>query len=118
MNWLHSRYNISNDDMLYTLSVFVTSPDKWLGLYDWRGLTELEVSVISRCPASLLLGLLFIGRIYGLHGYFRGIFFLVLSLLHRISLVTVDYIPIRVPSSNAFFLCLLTSRHGGSSGAK
>jgi hypothetical protein len=32
--------------MLYTLSVFVTSPDKWLGLYDWRGLTELEVSVM------------------------------------------------------------------------
>lgn len=47
MNWLHSRYKISNDDMLYTLSVFVTSPDKWLGLYDWRGLTELEVSVIT-----------------------------------------------------------------------
>ena len=54
MNWLHSRYNISNDDMLYTLSVFVTSPDKWLGLYDWRGLTELEVSVTPRCPTLSL----------------------------------------------------------------
>jgi hypothetical protein len=45
MNWLHSRYDIANDDMLYTLSVFVTCPQRWLERFEWRGLTELEVGV-------------------------------------------------------------------------
>jgi hypothetical protein len=125
MNWLHSRHNISNDDMLYTLSVFVTGPDKWLGLYDWRGLTELEVNVITRCPTlSLLLDLLFVGRVYGFLCDYGGNL-RVLSLLRRISLVALDCNPRHVHSSNTFFaslptffIHLLTFRHGGSSGAK
>jgi len=47
MNWLHSRYDISNDDMLYTLSVFVTCPQRWLERFEWRELTELEVGVCA-----------------------------------------------------------------------
>jgi hypothetical protein len=45
VNWLHGQYNISNDDLLYTLSVFISAPERWLIKYDWRCLTELELTV-------------------------------------------------------------------------
>ncbi|CAE6470007.1 unnamed protein product [Rhizoctonia solani] len=41
-NWLHSKYTISNDDYLYTLSLFIMEPAKWIEKYEWRGLTLLE----------------------------------------------------------------------------
>jgi hypothetical protein len=50
MNWIHEQYRISNDDKLYTLSVFVTSPARWLEKYDWRPLTELETAVLLPLP--------------------------------------------------------------------
>jgi hypothetical protein len=47
MNYLHGRYQkagkISNDDLLYTLSLFVLEVERWVGLYEWRSLTSLEV---------------------------------------------------------------------------
>lgn len=46
MNYLHSRYQkagkISNDDMLYTLSLFILEVDRWVEMYEWRSLTEME----------------------------------------------------------------------------
>ena len=51
MNWLHSQYKISNDDKLYTLSVFVTVPQRWLEKYEWRPLTDLEIAVSPPGPA-------------------------------------------------------------------
>lgn len=46
MNFLHDRYRragkISDDDMLYTLSLFALEPSRWTEQYDWRGLTDLE----------------------------------------------------------------------------
>lgn len=44
MNYIHSRYgsSISNDDLLYTLSVFVLEPAKWYARYEWRALSPLE----------------------------------------------------------------------------
>ncbi|KAL0581167.1 hypothetical protein V5O48_000857 [Marasmius crinis-equi] len=58
-NWLHSRYNIRNDDYLYTLALFAFEPavrvelksltnyakgllQKWAAKYGWRPLTPLE----------------------------------------------------------------------------
>ncbi|KAG8762138.1 hypothetical protein FRC11_010969 [Ceratobasidium sp. 423] len=41
-NWLHSKYAISNDEYLYTLSLFILEPAKWMERYEWRGLTPLE----------------------------------------------------------------------------
>ncbi|KAF8524797.1 hypothetical protein BU17DRAFT_84290 [Hysterangium stoloniferum] len=42
-NWLHGRYpSISNDDLLYTLSLFILEPARWSQEYDWRGFSELE----------------------------------------------------------------------------
>ncbi|KAG9123122.1 hypothetical protein FRC07_000202, partial [Ceratobasidium sp. 392] len=41
-NWLHSKYKISNDDYLYTLSLFILEPAIWTGLYGWRSLTPME----------------------------------------------------------------------------
>lgn len=46
MNWLHGRYQkagkISNDDMLYTLSLFVLEVPRWVNQYEWRTLTPME----------------------------------------------------------------------------
>jgi hypothetical protein len=46
MNYLHGRYikagKISNDDMLYTLSLFVLEPIRWTAKYEWRGVTDFE----------------------------------------------------------------------------
>jgi hypothetical protein len=46
MNYLHGRYikagKISNNDMLYTLSLFVLEPIRWTKKYEWRSVTEFE----------------------------------------------------------------------------
>ena len=46
MNYLHSRYQnagkISNEDMLYTLSVFALEPVRWINKYEWRSFTDFE----------------------------------------------------------------------------
>jgi hypothetical protein len=50
MNYLHSWYQkagkISNDDLLYTLSLFVLEVERWVRLYDWRTLTPLEMCAL------------------------------------------------------------------------
>ncbi|KAI0473359.1 hypothetical protein GGR56DRAFT_675860 [Xylariaceae sp. FL0804] len=47
MNFLHQKYvdagQISNEDLLYVLSVFVTEPIRFARLYEWRELNEMEV---------------------------------------------------------------------------
>jgi hypothetical protein len=50
VNYLHSHYNISNDDLLYTLSVFITVPQEFLEKYEWRSLSEIELAVCPRIP--------------------------------------------------------------------
>jgi hypothetical protein len=51
MNYLHGRYRkagkISNDDMLYTLSLFVLEVERWISLYEWRKLTPMEMCAIA-----------------------------------------------------------------------
>lgn len=46
MNFLHSKYvaagTITNADLLYTLSVFITEPPRFARLYDWRPLNAME----------------------------------------------------------------------------
>lgn len=44
-NYLHAQYGtqISNDDMLYTLSVFILEPQKWMDRYEWRQMSPIEV---------------------------------------------------------------------------
>ncbi|ETN36453.1 uncharacterized protein HMPREF1541_08731 [Cyphellophora europaea CBS 101466] len=48
LNYLHGHYlrqgKISNDDMLYTLSLFMNSPPEWIARLEWRELTELELA--------------------------------------------------------------------------
>lgn len=45
-NYLHSMYlkrgQISDDDMLYTLSLFTLEGMRWTDLYEWRKLTAME----------------------------------------------------------------------------
>lgn len=51
MNYLHSRYKaagqISNADFLYTLSVCITSPVRFLRLYEWRPLNDMECCALG-----------------------------------------------------------------------
>lgn len=51
MNYIHSRYQkagkISNDDMLYTLSVFITEPINWIELYEWRDMSDTEKCALA-----------------------------------------------------------------------
>ena len=48
MNYLHAPYQksgkISNDDLLYTLSLFALEPARWVGNYEWRSLTIVELA--------------------------------------------------------------------------
>ncbi|PWY98509.1 hypothetical protein BCV70DRAFT_201818 [Testicularia cyperi] len=48
VNFLHGRWGkkISNDDLLYTLSVFFIEPPKWIDAYEWRKTSELEKEAI------------------------------------------------------------------------
>lgn len=47
MNYLHGRYRkagrISNDDMLYTLSLFALEPSRWIKRFEWREFSEVEL---------------------------------------------------------------------------
>lgn len=51
MNYIHTRYRkagkISNEDLLYTLSVFITQPIDWIGKYEWRPMTDMERCAIG-----------------------------------------------------------------------
>ncbi len=48
INAIHDMYKaqISNEDMLYVLSVFVLEPKKWIDKYEWRTLTPHEYQAI------------------------------------------------------------------------
>jgi hypothetical protein len=47
MNYLHARYQksgqIRNSDMPYTLSLFALEPVRWVQVYEWRDLTDVEL---------------------------------------------------------------------------
>lgn len=45
MNDIHSQYQISNGDYLYTLMLFIAEPIKWINKYEWRVLDEREINV-------------------------------------------------------------------------
>ena len=43
MNFIHSHFNISNDDYLYVMSTFVFEPERWINKYGYRKLTDNEL---------------------------------------------------------------------------
>ena len=42
INWAHGHYRISNDDFLYVLSTFIYEPVRWIDVFGWRSLCEVE----------------------------------------------------------------------------
>ncbi|GAN03118.1 DUF2236 family protein [Mucor ambiguus] len=48
LNELHGKYNILNDDYLYTLSLFIYEPVSWIDRYEWRSLDEREINAMFR----------------------------------------------------------------------
>lgn len=51
INYLHSRHiasgKITNQDLLYTLSLFALEPSRWVKKYEWRELTSLEICAVG-----------------------------------------------------------------------
>lgn len=51
MNFIHSNYRKSgkllDDDMLYTLALFVTEPIRWINKYEWRKLDDIELCALG-----------------------------------------------------------------------
>ncbi|KAM3065133.1 hypothetical protein ACMFMG_006106 [Clarireedia jacksonii] len=51
MNYLHAPYQKANQitqpDLLYTLSVFITEPITFIEQYEWRSLTPMEICAIA-----------------------------------------------------------------------
>lgn len=43
MNFIHSHFDISNEDYLYVLSTFVFVPERWVNKYGYRKLCENEL---------------------------------------------------------------------------
>lgn len=42
LNWIHSHYEISNGDYLYTLALFIVEPERWMNSFGYRSLSEEE----------------------------------------------------------------------------
>ncbi|KAK0104738.1 hypothetical protein ONS95_005008 [Cadophora gregata] len=67
MNYIHSQYQkagkISNGDLLYTLSVFITEPISWIEKYEWRSMNDLEVCAIATFWKSIgdAMGIKYVG---------------------------------------------------------
>lgn len=57
LNYLHGSYiksgRISNDDMLYTLALFMNHPVEWINKYEWRQLRPFEVCAIATFHKSM-----------------------------------------------------------------
>ncbi|KAF9582079.1 hypothetical protein BGW38_000673 [Lunasporangiospora selenospora] len=60
INFIHSHYNIQQNDYLYNLSLFVIEPWRWVDRYEFRKMTDLEKNVciafswLDETPAILL----------------------------------------------------------------
>lgn len=42
MNWIHSHYDIPNEDFLFVLSTFILDPIDWIQRFGWRKMTDKE----------------------------------------------------------------------------
>jgi len=42
LNWIHSHYDISNEDYLYTLALFIVEPARWMEVFGYRPLSARE----------------------------------------------------------------------------
>ena len=67
MNCIHAEYErkgkISNDDLLYTLALFMREPIAWSDRWDWRAATEVEkaASGVFWCAMGEAMGIKFSG---------------------------------------------------------
>ncbi|KAK3824740.1 MAG: hypothetical protein J3Q66DRAFT_278308 [Benniella sp.] len=48
LNFIHGQYNIKQEDYLYTLALFISEPGSFIGRFEWRPLTELELNEYER----------------------------------------------------------------------
>ncbi len=48
MNFIHSHFQIKNEDYLFVLSTFVLDPIKWMQQFGWRALDPIEEQALFR----------------------------------------------------------------------
>lgn len=57
INYLHNRHRkrgtITDNDLLYTLSLFALEPSRWVERFEWRTLTEMELCAIGTLWKSM-----------------------------------------------------------------
>jgi len=57
LNYLHGHYldqgRITNDDMLYTLALFMNHPCEWINRYEWRRMTDMEICAVATFHKSM-----------------------------------------------------------------
>jgi hypothetical protein len=53
MNRMHQRYEISNEDSAYIISLLITVPIKWINQFGWRRLTENEEQALTNYSRRL-----------------------------------------------------------------
>ncbi|KAF2003371.1 hypothetical protein P154DRAFT_105073 [Amniculicola lignicola CBS 123094] len=57
MNWLHGMWlksgKIKNEDMLFTLSLFVLEVERWIRETEWREMTEMELCALGTLFKSI-----------------------------------------------------------------
>lgn len=46
MNFIHKFYPIENQEMVYTLSLFICEPPRWINEFGWRKLMDIETEAI------------------------------------------------------------------------
>ncbi|KIJ55505.1 hypothetical protein M422DRAFT_151540 [Sphaerobolus stellatus SS14] len=66
VNYLHSKYKIPNEDFLYNLALFISTPIQWITKFDWRPHTELEreASFVFWCEIGRRMGIQNIWKSY------------------------------------------------------
>lgn len=47
LNWIHSHYDISNDDYLYTILRMFIRPLEWIEKWGWRQLSQQEIQALT-----------------------------------------------------------------------
>ncbi|KAG7441342.1 uncharacterized protein BT62DRAFT_908696 [Guyanagaster necrorhizus] len=120
VNWLHRRYNISNDDMLHTLALFILEPMRLVARFDWRPYSPEEANCnflmwkdigqrmdIKGIPESL-------GELEEWSRQYESTHMVPSESSHQLANMALDYMSTRVPNIPGarslvkdVFLCLL-----------
>ncbi len=105
LNRIHSVYDISNDDYIYTLAAFVVTPKRWIDRYGWRKMSDQEIraSVALHRRVGQLMGIRNLPTSFAEFSQFLDDYershFRYTETNHRVALATLQIFEERVPKS-------------------